>query len=103
MQPTPDLSQVTGFQWDEGNARKSEERHGVSRADAEQVFADERLLLDRDIYHSRSEERYNALGCTANGRLLHVTFTLRINGTAIRVISARDMNRRERSRYAQET
>lgn len=103
MSPIIDLSQVSGFQWDEGNARKSEERHGVSQPEAEQIFAGETLLIDRDIHHSQSEQRYNALGCTANGRLLHVTFTLRNNDTAVRVISARDMNRRERNRYAQET
>ena len=88
---------------DDGNARKSEERHGVSQTEAEQVFADEGLLFDRDIGHSQSEQRYNALGRSMNGRLLHVTFTVRNQGTTIRVISARDMNRGERNRYAQET
>ena len=34
-------------------------------------------------------------------RLLHVTFTLRAAATRIRVISARDMSRKERARYAQ--
>ena len=103
MGPIVDLSDIIGFQWDDGNARKSEERHGVSQAEAEQVFADERLLFDRDTRHSQSEQRYNALGRSMNGRLLHVTFTVRNQGTIIRVISARDMNRRERNRYAQET
>ena len=103
MEPTIDLYDVIGFQWDDGNARKSEERHGVSQAEAEQVFADDRLLFDRDIRHSQSEERYNALGRSTNGRLLHVTFTVRNEGKIIRIISARDMSRRERNRYAQET
>ena len=103
MQPAVDLNWITGFQWDDGNARKSEERHGVTQAEAESVFADERLLFDRDIRHSQSEQRYNALGRSADGRLLHITFTLRNRDTIIRVISARDMNRRERNRYAQET
>ena len=103
MGPIVDLGNVIGFQWDEGNARKSEERHNVTQAEAELAFADEFLLVDHDIHHSQSEQRYNALGRTMNGRLLHVTFTLRDHGTAIRVISARDMNRRERNRYAQET
>ena len=103
MGPIVDLGDVVGFQWDEGNARKSEERHSVNQAEAEQVFADGNLLVDRDIHHSQSEQRYNALGSTKHGRILHVTFTLRNNETDIRVISARDMNRRERNRYAQET
>ena len=98
-----DLSQITTFQWDEGNARKSGERHSVSRLEAEQVFVNEPLLIVPDFQHSQSEQRYNALGRTVLGRLLHVTFTLRNNDSAIRVISARDMSRRERNRYAQET
>ena len=103
MSPNFDLGQITSFQWDEGNARKSEERHEVSQAEAEQVFANELPLIVPDIQHSQYEQRYNALGITAFGRLLHVTFTLRNDSTAIRVISARDMSRRERNRYAQET
>ncbi len=103
MEPAIDLNDVIGFQWDDGNARKSEERHGVSQAEAEQIFADDRLLFDRDTRHSQSEQRYNALGRSTSGRLLHVTFTVRNEGTIIRIISARDMNRKERNRYAQET
>ena len=102
MPPTIDLSEVFGFQWDEGNNRKSEDRHGVRQLEAEQVFSDGPLIVDRDIHHSLSEQRYNALGSTVNGRLLHITFTLRNEDTAIRIVSARDMNRRERHRYAEE-
>ena len=43
----------------------------------------------------------NALGKTAQNRLLHITFTLRQNGTMVRVISARDMHRKERKAYEQ--
>ncbi len=103
MSPIIDFSRVIAFQWDEGNASKSKERHGVSQSDAEQIFVGEPILIARDLQHSQSEQRYNALGRTVNGRLLHVTFTLRNNGAVIRVISARDMSRRERNRYAQET
>jgi len=45
----------------------------------------------------------HALGVTGAGRRLHNTFTLREEATRIRVISARDMHRKERSRYEQET
>ena len=90
------------FQWDDGNARKSVDKHGVSQAEAEQVFFNEPLLLVDDSSHSRSEPRYHALGVTDAKRRLHVTFTLRDAGTKIRVISARDMHRKERARYEQE-
>jgi len=94
-----DLSQIVGFDWDDGNSLKSADKHSVSQAEAEQVFADNRLLLADDVKHSQSEDRYHALGRTLANRLLHVTFTLRANGTKIRAISARDMNRKERSLY----
>jgi len=98
-----DFGRLTGFQWDGGNARKSADKHGVSQAEAEQVFFNQPLLVVGDVSHSRSEPRFHALGVTKAGRRLHVTFTLREENTKIRVISARDMQRKERDRYDQET
>jgi uncharacterized DUF497 family protein len=95
-----DLTLIEGFDWDDGNARKSLDRHGVTQAEAEQVFAAEPLLTE-DIKHSETEARYQALGETIEGRQLHVTFTLRDGGKRLRVISARDMNRKERAIYEQ--
>ncbi|WP_227368093.1 BrnT family toxin [Halomonas sp. M20] len=59
------------------------------------------LLVLEDNEHSQKEARYHALGETDDARLLHITFTLRGNGTLIRVISARDMHRKERAIYEQ--
>lgn len=97
-----DLSLVTSFEWDAGNVRKNE-KHGVTAAEAEQVFFNQPLLLLEDMEHSQDEMRYHALGHTHDGRLLHITFTLRGEGTLIRVISARDMHRKERAIYEQAT
>jgi len=93
-----DLARVIGFDWDGGNARKNE-GHGVTQVEAEDVFFDPRLLLTPDPRHSEREPRFHALGETSDGRRLHVTFTLRAEGTRIRVISGRDMHRKERSFY----
>lgn len=93
---------VSGFQWDEGNHRKSFEKHDVSQAEAEQVFFNKPLLIASDIGHSQQEPRYHALGVTDDLRTLHVTFTLREAGTLIRVISARAMHRKERIIYEQQ-
>jgi uncharacterized DUF497 family protein len=41
------------------------------------------------------------LGQTDEGRCLYVVFTLRRENSLIRVISARDMNRKERRHYAE--
>src|SRR4030081_1230474 len=92
-----DLSRVEGFDWDEGNSRKSVEKHDVSQAEAEQIFFNHRLLVVQDVGHSVREARWHALGRTDTGRVLHVTFTLRDDGKLIRVISARTMHRKERS------
>jgi uncharacterized DUF497 family protein len=94
--------QVTGFDWDAENARKSEEKHSVSRFEAEQVFFNQPLLVLADQKHSQNEDRYHALGKSDDARLLHITFTLRSADTLIRVISARDMHRKERNIYEQE-
>ncbi|MDZ7810689.1 MAG: BrnT family toxin [Arhodomonas sp.] len=96
-----DWAQIIGFDWDQGNARKSADKHSVGQAEAEQPFFNEPLLLAPDPRHSDHEPRYHALGVTDAGRRLHITFTLREEGTRIRVISARDMHRKERAAYEQ--
>jgi uncharacterized protein len=96
-----DLGRIAGFDWDEGNARKSVEKHDVSQGEAEQIFFNDPLLIVEDVVHSVREMRLHALGRTDAGRLLHVTFTLRSDGRLIRVISARTMHRKERVRYEQ--
>ena len=95
-----DLNGVTGFDWDEGNARKND-KHGVSMAEAEQIFFNAPLLLLEDESHSQREIRLHALAQTDVGRGLHITFTLRQAGTLIRVISARNLHRKERAIYDQ--
>lgn len=95
-----DLNAATGFDWDDGNARKND-KHGVSMAEAEQVFFNVPLLLLADAGHSQQEIRVHALGQTDSGRALHITFTLRQGGALIRVISARDLHRKERAIYEQ--
>jgi uncharacterized protein len=96
-----DYSQLTGFEWDTGNARKSVDKHCVSQSEAEQVFFNQPLLILEDPKHSQDEIRFHALGRTDDKRLLHITFTLRSANSLIRVISARDMHRKERAFYEQ--
>ncbi len=98
-----DLTRIEGFDWDDGNSRKSGDKHGVSQAEAELVFLTEPLLLSEDVKHSIEEPRLHALGQTDERRLLHISFTLRGENRRVRVISARDMHRKERERYEEET
>ena len=65
------------------------------------MFFNQPLLILADPKHSQDETRYHALGKTNETRQLHITFTLRSAETLIRVISARDMHRKERNIYEQ--
>ena len=67
---TPDLSGITEFAWDSGNALKSQDRHNVSTEEAEQVFFGGPLLLTEDAGHSATESRYWAFGETREARHL---------------------------------
>lgn len=73
----------------------------ANQAEAEEIFFNEPLLVLDDSKHSQTEARFHALGVTDDERRLHITLTLRQNGTPIRVISARDMHRKERAVYEQ--
>ncbi len=67
--------------------------------EAEEVFFNQPLIIHPDAGHSSSETRFLALGVTDSGRHLFLAFTLR--DTLIRIISARDMTRRELRAYGQ--
>ncbi len=86
-----------GFQWDAGNSNKNFVRHNVQNWECEQVFFNQPLLVLEDTPHSTVEKRWAAFGRTDSDRLLVIVFTAR--GSFLRVISARDMNRRERQFY----
>jgi uncharacterized protein len=88
------LRECTGFEWDAGNAEKNWSAHRVSRGETEEMFFNRPLVTSEDPRHSSEEPRFYALGHANSGRFLFVAFTIR--GNRIRVISARDMSRRER-------
>jgi len=87
----------TGFQWDRGNIDKNLIKHDVENWECEQVFFNKPLLVLDDPKHSGSEKRWAAFGKTDAERFLVVVFTKRDN--LIRIISARNMNKRERKFY----
>jgi uncharacterized DUF497 family protein len=94
-----DLNHLAGFDWDENNREKNWEKHQVLAGECEEVFFNLPLLLESDPDHSQKEPRYYVLGHTIAGRRLFIAFTIR--GDKIRVISARDMSKKERSIYEQ--
>jgi uncharacterized DUF497 family protein len=92
-----EFDQFTGFQWDKGNINKNLYTHNVENWECEQIYFNEPLIILDDPKHSYAEKRWTAFGKTDAGRMLTVIFTKR--GSLIRVISARDMKRKERIFY----
>ena len=91
------FEQFSGFQWDRGDIDKNLIKHNVENWECEQVFFNRPLLVLDDPKHSVSEKRWAAFGKTDTDRFLVAIFSKRDN--SIRIISARDMNKRERKFY----
>ncbi|NHZ71531.1 MAG: BrnT family toxin [Aquificales bacterium] len=86
------------FEWDDGNKGKNWLKHRVSTTEAEETFFDPNKKLARTVFHSNDhEKRFILLGQTRLKRLLFIVFTIRDRN--IRVISARDINKKERPLY----
>jgi hypothetical protein len=92
-----DPSDYDGFDWDSGNITKNVSKQNVTCREAEEIFFKQPLIVAPDPDHSQAEPRFRVLGRTDSDRLLHLNFTLR--ASKLRIISARPMNRKERSIY----
>ncbi|HCC84122.1 MAG TPA: hypothetical protein DEP87_00325 [Candidatus Pacebacteria bacterium] len=92
------LVSIMGFDWNEANQTKNYFKHAVSWQEVEEIFANQPLLILPDQQHSKNEIRYYALGRTNQNKQLLIVFTIRQN--LIRVISARNQNKKERQTYA---
>lgn len=97
MSETIAVPEFEEFDWSGGNAEKNWERHRVTPLEAEQVFFNTPLLAGADLAHSQKEQRFYVLGQTDAGRGLFVAFTMRTK--RLRVVSARNMSRKERRIY----
>ena len=88
------LPEFLEFEWDAGNEQKNWLAHGVAAEEAEEpFFAKEQLILDDIEHSSATEQRYILIGKSGGGRMLFIVYTLREE--RIRIISARDANRKE--------
>ena len=95
-----DWGKLVEFDWDEGNRQKNWEKHQVDYRECEEVFFNQPLLVNEDVKHSFQEQRYYVLGRSDAGRALFLVFTIRNN--KIRIISARDQSKKERTIYEQQ-
>jgi uncharacterized protein len=91
------IKNVVKFEWDSGNSNKNWGKHFVKNEEAEEVFFNMPLLVAEDVKHSAKESRFFCLGQTNSSRSLFISFTVRAR--KIRIISARDMNKKERKIY----
>jgi len=85
------------FDWDDNKAATNMSKHGVSFVEAATVFEDDLSVTFFDPDHSEDEERLVIIGHSQRGRLLFVSHT-DINDE-VRIISAREVTRRERKVY----
>ena len=94
------LDQYDGFQRDIGNIDKKLIKHNISNAECEEAFFNKPFIIKLDENHLQEEARYYILGKINEDRKLFLVFTTR--NSLIRVISARDMNKKERTVYDDE-
>lgn len=85
------------FDWNKGNIDKNWKKHKIHFKEAEEVFLNRPLKIFKDIKHSQKEDRFVALGISDKDRKLYIVFTIR--NKKIRIISARNQSRKERSLY----
>ena len=89
---------IPNFDWDLDKARENVRKHGVTFEEAATAFADDDALIEDDIGHSTSEDRFIIIGMSERERLLMVVYVERTELT-MRLISARNATRRERRDY----
>lgn len=95
------IKEPVDFDWDKGNINKNWRKHKVKDSEAEEIFFDDKKKVFKNKLHSKEEERFILLGKTKRERLLFVVFTMRNN--KVRIISARDINKKERKLYEKTT
>ncbi len=91
------IDQSKRFDWDKGNVEKNITKHTVTPYECEETFFNEPFVEEIPTIETRKEQRYYAFGITNQWRKLTIVFTLR--NEKIRIISARDMSRKEKRNY----
>ncbi len=94
------LEKILEFEWDEANISHIAKHHVLPK-EAEEVFFDKNNVQHQDIKHSTTEKRFLIVGKTKKGKLLYQIFTLREE--KIRVISSRNINKKEVTLYEKKT
>ena len=86
---------IRSFEWDERN-EEHVAQHGMAIFEVEEA-----MLYRRPLYVRGREGKYVCYGITEEGRHLFVVFVFKDRGL-VRVITARDMTRRDKRFYKRE-
>lgn len=88
------------FDWDDSKNKQNIKKHKVSFEEASSVFYDEKALVSSDPEHSEDEDRFVIFGFSVQLNALIVCFCERDSGDTIRIISARKLNKKERTKLS---
>ena len=91
------LKECNGFDWDKGNELESWLKHNITKQECEEIFFNRPFIVANEENHSKYEERFYCFGETNMKKGLFLFFTTRNN--KIRVISARNMSKKEKEAY----
>lgn len=89
---------IPNFEWDLDKARDNVRKHGVTFEEAATVFGDDDAVIDDDLGHSKSEDRFIIIGVSARERMLLTVYTIQRADT-VRIISSRHAVQHERRAY----
>jgi uncharacterized DUF497 family protein len=89
---------IDDFIWLPSFLDKIEVKHQVLQDEVEEVFFNQPRFRFVELGHQKGENVYSASGQTEAGRYLIVFFIHKSSNTAL-ILSARDMDRKERRRY----
>lgn len=84
------------FEWNENKNKTNKEKHDISFEKAKDVFKDSKKIITEDTRKDYGENHFIVVGKVTNV-ILTVVYTIR--KTAVRIISARRANKKERNEY----
>lgn len=87
------------FTWDENKNEINKKKHGISFEEATEVFSDGNAILFDDPDHSLEEDRFLIIGAIKSSKICIVSHCYKDDDNIIRLISAREATKRERTVY----
>ncbi len=93
-----DAALIDDIIWLDSIVDKLAWKHNVMTSEVEDVLSGRCRIFKKEKGKVEGERLYNALGQTKQGRYLSIFFIKKLTNKAL-IITARDMNHKERQRY----